>query len=67
MSAMTPHGAQVDYIVMHRKCPHTFRMHGQNYRAIGTLIPDDKYKPKYAQLYIYDTHNEVKKMGKNHL
>jgi len=28
--------------------------------VIGALISNDKYKPKYAQLYIYDTHNEIK-------
>jgi len=59
MFAMTSHGAQVDYTVMHGKGPYTFRMHGQNYHAIGTLIPVDEYNPKYAQLYIYDTHIEI--------
>jgi len=59
MFALTSHGAQVDYTVMHGKGPYTFRIHDQNCHAIGTLIPYDKYKPKYAQLYIYGTYNEI--------
>ena len=59
MFALTSHGAQVDYTVMHGKGPYTFRIHDQNCHAIGTLILYDKYKPKYAQLYIYGTYNEI--------
>jgi hypothetical protein len=38
--------------------PH-FVISGQNYHRIGSLIPNNNQPPKFAQLYIYDTQNEV--------
>jgi hypothetical protein len=38
--------------------PH-FVISGQNYHRIGSLIPNYNQPPKFAQLYIYDTQNEV--------
>jgi hypothetical protein len=35
-------------------------LNGANYHKIGTLLPKDKGSPKFAQLYICDTENEVK-------
>ncbi|ONK71066.1 uncharacterized protein A4U43_C04F4350 [Asparagus officinalis] len=59
MFCMTSHGAKIDYNVMRGKGPYTFRMHGQNYHAIRSLIPEPPNKPRYAQLCIYDTANEI--------
>jgi hypothetical protein len=39
--------------------PPQFVISGQNYHRIGSLIPSDGKPPKFAQLYIYDTENEV--------
>jgi hypothetical protein len=39
--------------------PYVFCMHGQNYHHIGSLIPEEGNKPRWAQLYIYDTEHEV--------
>jgi hypothetical protein len=39
--------------------PPQFVISGQNYHRIGSLIPSDGNPPKFAQLYIYDTENEV--------
>jgi hypothetical protein len=39
--------------------PPNFVIAGQNYHRIGSLIPNEGDKPKFAQLYIYDTQNEV--------
>ncbi|KAH7533322.1 hypothetical protein FEM48_Zijuj04G0118500 [Ziziphus jujuba var. spinosa] len=36
-----------------------FRLHGQNYHKIGSLLPLEGSLPKIAQLYIYDIENEV--------
>jgi hypothetical protein len=36
-----------------------FIIAGQNYHRIGTLMPSEGERPKFAQLYIYDTENEV--------
>src|SRR5436189_217331 len=35
-----------------------FRIHGQIYHCIGSLLPDDGCSPTFAQLYIYDTEHE---------
>ncbi|XP_012850977.1 PREDICTED: uncharacterized protein LOC105970691 [Erythranthe guttata] len=40
--------------------PYTFLLHGQNYHLMGTLLPDEGSRPKFAQLYTFDTENEVK-------
>jgi hypothetical protein len=36
-------------------------MHDQNYHHIGTLLPKEGRKPRWAQLYIYiyDTEHEI--------
>nr|KAJ0202060.1 hypothetical protein LSAT_V11C600327840 [Lactuca sativa] len=31
----------------------------QNYHSIGSLLPEQGFKPKFSQLYIYDTDNEI--------
>jgi len=36
-----------------------FILNGQNYHLIANLLPQDGSKPKFAQLYIYDTENEM--------
>ena len=40
--------------------PHVFRVNGQTYHRIGSLLPIHGQEPKYAQLYIYETNNEIK-------
>lgn len=37
-----------------------FRIHGQVYHRIGTLLPEVGHPPMFAQLYIYDTDHENK-------
>jgi len=39
--------------------PYASRIHGQNYHHNGTLLPKEGTKPRWAQLYIYNTENEV--------
>ena len=39
--------------------PYVSRIHGQNYNHNGTLLPKEGTKPRWAQLYIYNTENEV--------
>lgn len=34
-------------------------MNGQNRHQIGTLLPQEGNKPRFQQLYIYDTNNEI--------
>ena len=57
--AFTSLGGKVDYSVNRGSAPYVFRLNGQNYHKIGSLLPVDGESPKFAQLYIYDTENEI--------
>lgn len=59
MLAFTSMGGKIDYDINSGDGPYTFRMHGQNYHKIGSLLPDKGEIPRFAQLYIYDTCHEV--------
>jgi len=59
MFSFTSTGGVVDKEINKGHGPYVFRMHGQNYHHIGTLLPEEGSKPRWAQLYIYDTENEV--------
>ncbi|OIT18832.1 hypothetical protein A4A49_60773, partial [Nicotiana attenuata] len=52
-------GGKVDASINQTKGPRTFKLSGQNYHQIGSLLPPEGSTPKFAQLYIYDTENEV--------
>ncbi|WVZ50301.1 hypothetical protein U9M48_001567 [Paspalum notatum var. saurae] len=61
MFAFTSMGGHIDHEINRQGGgPYVFRMNGQNYHQIGTLLPKEGQYPKFAQLYIYDTENEVK-------
>ncbi|KAF8081784.1 hypothetical protein N665_0867s0006, partial [Sinapis alba] len=57
--AFTSIGEKLDYSVVHAPGPFTFRIKGQSHHRIGSLIPSQGQLPKYLQLYIFDTNNEV--------
>jgi hypothetical protein len=59
MFAFTSTGGIVDKNINNGHAPYVFRMHGQNYHHIGTLLPEEGTRPRWAQLYIYDTEHEV--------
>ena len=59
MFAFTSMGGRVDKTINQSKGPYIFKMSGQNYHHIGSLLPEIGKKPKFAQLYIYDTENEM--------
>jgi hypothetical protein len=59
MFVFTLTGGIVDKSINTSHAPYVFRMHGQNYHHIGTLLPEEGTKPHWAQLYIYDTEHEV--------
>ncbi|KAL4381193.1 hypothetical protein AHAS_Ahas04G0109000 [Arachis hypogaea] len=50
---------KVNDTINNGSAPPTFSLSGQNYHSIGSLIPSDNNRPRFAQLYIYDTENEV--------
>lgn len=59
MFCFTSMGGKIDRSVNTGRSAPVFKMHGQNYHLIGSLLPQDGFSPRFAQLYIYDTQNEV--------
>ncbi|KAL7598971.1 hypothetical protein Lser_V15G23940 [Lactuca serriola] len=59
MFSMTSFGANIDESVNITRGPYTFKVSGQVSHWIGSLCPPSSEKPRFLQLYIYDTENEV--------
>jgi len=59
MFAFTSPGAKVDNTFNNGHGPSNLRIHGQSCHRIGSLLPLPGGAPKFAQLYIYDTDNEI--------
>lgn len=52
-------GANIDRSMNDGHGPPVFKICGQIHHRIGSLLPPDGKPPKFIQLYIYDTSNEV--------
>ena len=59
MFAFTSAGIKLDKSINETREPPTIRIQGQPYHRIGSLLPMSGKQPKFAQLYIFDTQNEV--------
>ncbi|KAL5147165.1 hypothetical protein HKD37_06G016897 [Glycine soja] len=59
MFAFTSAGIKLDKTINNSRGPPTIRIQGQPCHRIGILLPMPGKKPKFAQLYIFDTKNEV--------
>jgi hypothetical protein len=59
MFCFTSPGMNFDYKFGGRRGPPTIRIQGQPCHHMGSMLPPPGETPKYAQLYIYDTENEV--------
>ncbi|GER25339.1 AT hook motif-containing protein [Striga asiatica] len=59
MFGFTSLGGKIDAGINNGTGPPVFTLHGQNYHLIGSLLPSEGATPKFAQLYIYDTDNEL--------
>jgi hypothetical protein len=59
MFAFTSMGGQINDSINNGSGPPTFILSGQNFHRIGSLLPVAGTTPKFAQLYIVDTENEV--------
>ncbi|WVZ65260.1 hypothetical protein U9M48_014656, partial [Paspalum notatum var. saurae] len=57
--AFTSLGVHVDKSINTGNGPYVFRINGVVHHRIGSLIPEPGHRPEYAQLYIYDTANEM--------
>lgn len=56
--SLTSLGGKIDQTINNGNAPSVFRLNGQNYHFMGSLLPTEGSRPKFAQLYIYDTDNE---------
>jgi hypothetical protein len=59
MFAFTSIGGRINRTRNDGRGPPIFIMNGENYHQIGSLLPLPGKPPKFAQLYIYDTDNEI--------
>lgn len=59
MLSFTSMGGNIDYSINRSRGPYIFRLNGVTYHRFGSLIPNEGEDPKFCQLYIYDTQNEV--------
>ncbi|XP_076944394.1 uncharacterized protein LOC143615019 [Bidens hawaiensis] len=59
MFSMTSFGAEIDEYINYSRGPYVFKVSGQISHWLGSLCPPPNEKPRYLQMYIYDTHNET--------
>ncbi|PWA61479.1 helitron helicase-like domain-containing protein [Artemisia annua] len=59
MFSMTSFGAEIDDSVNDGRGPYVFKISGEIHHWIGTICPTNINEPKFMQLYVYDTQNEV--------
>jgi len=57
--SFTSLGGKIETEINRGQGPPHFVISGQNYHCIGCLLPADGERPKFCQLYIYDTENEL--------
>ncbi|KAJ4811676.1 hypothetical protein LUZ62_024242 [Rhynchospora pubera] len=60
MFAFTSMGVRLDQHINRTAGPYVFRISSQVCHRIGSLTPPEGQRPSYAQLYFYDTANEVR-------
>ncbi|KAG2596891.1 hypothetical protein PVAP13_5KG209907 [Panicum virgatum] len=59
MFAFTSMGGNIDKTINQGEGPYVFRINGQVHHRIGSLLPEPNKIPKFAELYIFDTKNEI--------
>ena len=59
MFCFTSFGAKIDHSINQGRGTYTFRINGQNYHKMGSLLPQHGVQPKFSQLYFFDTGNET--------
>ncbi|KAH9605570.1 hypothetical protein KSS87_016782 [Heliosperma pusillum] len=64
MFSFTSMGGKIDHSINQGRGPYTFRMGGQNVHRIGSLLSSPQTTPKFCQLYIYDTEEEIRNRKK---
>ncbi|XP_076905565.1 uncharacterized protein LOC143561332 [Bidens hawaiensis] len=56
---MTSFGAKVDNSINQGSGPYVFKISGQIHHWLGSLCPPPNQRPRFLQMYIYDTDNEI--------
>ncbi|XP_019150113.1 PREDICTED: uncharacterized protein LOC109146916 [Ipomoea nil] len=59
MFCFTSMGGRIDKSINTSGGPPVFHLNGQNFHLMGSLLPTEGKAPHFAQLYIYDTQNEI--------
>ncbi|PWA50520.1 DNA helicase [Artemisia annua] len=59
MFSMTSFGTEIDDSINDDRGPYVLKISGEIHHWIGTICPTNRNEPKFMQLYIYDTQNEV--------
>ncbi|XP_040362207.1 uncharacterized protein LOC112165742 isoform X3 [Rosa chinensis] len=59
MFSFTSMGATIDKKINTGSGPYVFKISGQIHHLMGSILPSNGECPKYAQLYVCDTKNEV--------
>ncbi|KAL3652194.1 hypothetical protein CASFOL_001875 [Castilleja foliolosa] len=59
MFSMTSFGAKINDAINDGRGPYVFKVSGQVSHWIGSMCPPNNEAPRFLQLYIYDTANEV--------
>ncbi|KAL6509985.1 hypothetical protein OROHE_020602 [Orobanche hederae] len=60
MFCFTSFGARIDHSINTGRGLYIFKINGQNYHRIRSPLPKQGAQPRYAQLYFFDTQNEVR-------
>ncbi|XP_074342043.1 uncharacterized protein LOC141679438 [Apium graveolens] len=56
---MCSSGGKIDHKINNGGTPYCFKVKGQNLHLLGSMLPTDGESPKFCQVYIYDTENEL--------
>jgi len=59
MFAFTSMGGNIDRTINKGEGPYVFRINGKIHHRIGSLLPEPNKIPKFTELYIFDTKNEI--------
>lgn len=57
--SMTSIGCHVDEHINNGSAPYVFKISGEVYHRIGSLLPVADCRPSFLQLYVFDTENEI--------
>nr|GEV57966.1 ATP-dependent DNA helicase PIF1-like [Tanacetum cinerariifolium] len=61
MLYFTSFGARIDHSINTGRAPYTFRINGQNYHRIGSLLPKEGIQPRFHEKIPYHTNEGFRK------